>query len=155
MSFIQTHELPFPMEFTLPQQMAIERGIARFGPDAIMTGGLLTQVDADLYAIFDGRAGLCICQHSEDLAAGTAFDYLPVHWLGGALAIEDERGRLCLAHLIRCVKSEGACVEQDWRLVFWSFLEFKASLLEPAGLPAAVLMRPVENRVLSMLPIAV
>lgn len=155
MSFIQTHELPFPMEFTIPQQMAIERGIAHIGHDAIMTGGSLTQVDSDFYAIFDGRASLCICQHSEDLAAGTAFEYLPVHWLGGALAIKDELGRLCLAHLVRCVKSEGARVEQDWRLVFWSFLEFRASLLDPAGLPVAVMMRPYENRSHSMLPIAV
>lgn len=131
MSNIRTHELPFPLKFSISQQIAIERGLALIGPEYVITGGVFTQFGPEIYAVFGARAGLCICQHSEDLQTQIAFEYLPVHVQGNALALRDGDGQLRIGHLIRCVKSAGMDVFQSWRLVFWCLREINSVLIAP------------------------
>ena len=131
MSNIRTHELPFPLKFTISQQIAIERGLAEVGLERVVCSGVFTQVGPEVYAVFGAKAGLCICQYSEDMKAQIAFEYVPVHLQGNALALKDEDGRLCIGHLTRCVKTMGMDVYQSWRLVFWCLREINSSLIAP------------------------
>lgn len=133
MSNIRTHELPFPLKFSIPQQIAIERGLAEVGVEFIVTGGAFAQVGPEIYAVFGAQAGLCICQHSEDLDTQIAFEYVPVHLQGNALALRQGDGQLRIGHLTRCVKYGDMDVFQSWRLVFWCLRDINSAWIAPEG----------------------
>ncbi len=133
MSMIKHEELCIPISYSYEQQVAIERGLAEVGADAIVPGGVLIQAGNEYYAVFEGCAGLCMCQRGEDLSAQVAFEYFPVLRNGNAIAIFDKKGKLSIAHLVRCVMLEGRPFQGGWYVRFWHLVSWGGAFT-PKGL---------------------
>lgn len=149
MSMIKHEELCFPLTYSSDQQAAIDSGLSAVGTHAIVPGGVLIQAGNEYYAVFEGWAGLCICQRSEDLSSQATFEYLPVHRDGNAVGIFDKKGQLSIAHLVRCVKFEGRPISGSWYLRFWHLMSFSSEHLHPKDWRPELPMGRVLHRDLS------